>query len=320
LSASDENEKYWMIKMTSPIAVFAYNRPEHLRQTLKSLVSCYGFAVSPVTIFCDGPRTEDDFTAVALVRDIAEEFLGAYSDIRVASENRGLARSIVSGVSDLVKKHGSVIVVEDDLEVAPVFLEYMNESLARYRFDEKVFQISGHMFDVPEFAKKSSQVVLPVITTWGWGTWEKEWAAYDPRATGWQDLLHNHELRRRFNLDGTFDYTTMLEWQVAGKIDSWGIRWYWSVFKANGLAVFPPKSLIRNIGQDGSGTHGSGRLRRLFNKLGKTDGVEWPKEVVLTSGLAEVDPADFRAVKTAIWRQNGAWFGKALDISKRFIR
>jgi hypothetical protein len=39
------------------------------------------------------------------------------------------------------------------------------------------------------------------------------------------------------------------------KINTWAIFWYTSVFKRNGLCLHPTKTLVCNIGHDGSGEH-----------------------------------------------------------------
>ena len=43
--------------------------------------------------------------------------------------------------------------------------------------------------------------------------------------------------------------------QIAGKNNSWAIRWYASAFLANKLTLYPGQSLVSNIGGDGSGTN-----------------------------------------------------------------
>lgn len=303
--------------MSAPIAVFAYNRPDHLRRTLCALVACDGFADAPVTVFCDGPRAPDQAEAVAAARDVAREILGSGADLRLAASNRGLARSVIGGVTELVNLHGRVIVVEDDFDLAPIFLRYMNDTLDRYAADERVYQVSGHMFDVPAFRGRETAVILPFITTWGWGTWARAWSAFDPQATGWQKVMEDRALRRQFNLGGVYDYAEMLRRQMEGRRDSWGIRWYWSTFRAQGLAVFPPATLVRNTGQDGSGTHGAGKLRHFSN--GALD-LSWPDRVILSDAPAGVDAADLAAVRAAIWRQNGGWLGWVADKAKRCWR
>lgn len=302
--------------MKAPVAVFAYNRPEHLRRTLSALMACDGFGDAPVTVFCDGPRSPDQFGAVDAAREVARLALGSNADLRLAAQNRGLARSIISGVSELVEHYGRVVVVEDDFDLAPGFLCYMNDALDRFACDERVFQVSGHMFNVPEFAGRETAVFLPMTTTWGWGTWARAWAAFDPDATGWERLAVDRALRRQFNLGGIYDYSSMLERQMEGKRDSWGILWYWSVFRLQGLGVFPPETLVRNTGQDGSGTHGAGNLRS-FSDSRPIKGLQ--SRVRMPAGPTMVEETDFAAVRTAIWRQNGGWLGSLADKAKRLL-
>ena len=76
-----------------------------------------------------------------------------------------------------------------------------------------------------------------------------------PLAKGYERLLKDAGLRRRFDLDGNYGYFRMLQAQQSGKIDSWAIRWYLSVFLRDGLALYPRKSLVRNIGFDGTGVN-----------------------------------------------------------------
>ncbi|MEM8749323.1 MAG: hypothetical protein AAGF28_03430, partial [Pseudomonadota bacterium] len=228
--------------MNAPVAVFAFNRPDHLRRTLQTLMDCTGADRSPITVFCDGPRSDAEKDAVAATRQTARDLLGNATDIREAATNQGLARSIIGGVSELVERDGRAIVIEDDLDLAPCFIEYMNAALNRYADTESVFQISGHMFDVPAFSDRTEAIFLPFTTTWGWATWDRAWTHFDPEARGWERLNSDRALRSRFNLNGTYDYTALMKMQMAGKSNSWGIRWYWSVFEQNGLVLFPPKS------------------------------------------------------------------------------
>ena len=62
-------------------------------------------------------------------------------------------------------------------------------------------------------------------------------------------------VRGSFDLDGAYPYSQMLERQVAGEIDSWGIRWWWTMFQLRGLGLFPLRTLVRNIGFDTAATH-----------------------------------------------------------------
>jgi len=250
----------------SPIALFVYKRHEHTRKALESLIANAEFFESTLYIFCDGPRQKNDESFVRKTREIIKSYCLPNVIMVERKKNLGLANSIISGVTDLCEKFGKVIVVEDDLVVSEHFLDYMNKALDRYENDEQVMQISGYMFPV-RLAADTNAIFLPFTTSWGWGTWERAWNQFDPKANGWQELIKNKKLRFQFNLFGEFDYFTMLKRQMAGMSDSWAIRWYWSVFKANGLVLSPPQSYIKNIGFDGSGTHGFRSAKKKISSM-----------------------------------------------------
>jgi hypothetical protein len=299
---------------TAPIAVFMFNRADHLQRTLESLRRCEGFEDSPVYVFGDGPKGPHQEAAVAAARAVAQTMLGGRAQMRFAERNKGLARSIIDGVGALTAEHGRAIVVEDDLDLAPGFLGYVNAALDRYAEAENVYQVSGHAFDAPELAGRRMAALLPFTTTWGWATWDRAWASFDEAANGSDLLRTDVALRRRFDLDGVYSYSAMMERQKQGRVDSWGIRWYWIVFRAGGLAVYPPQSLVRNTGMDGSGSHGRGVMRR----FGSTD-AEWPA-AELDFPAPVLDQQAYAAVRRAIWRQNGGLLGRTVDILKRRLK
>ena len=239
----------------APIALFIYKRAEHTRRTIVSLQGCEGFQSSPIYVFADGPKTEAEVPAVRATRAAARTLLGSRAVFVEQERNRGLANSIIAGTTELCDRHGTVIVVEDDLVLAPSFLRFLNEGLERYRDEPRVMQVSGHMFDVPSLASQRGALLLPLTTSWGWATWERAWSMFDPSATGWREHLADDAEVKRFNLGDRYDYFGMLKRQMNGKIDSWAIRWYYSVFARGGLALFPPRTLVLNIGFDGTGTH-----------------------------------------------------------------
>ncbi|MGZ2853534.1 hypothetical protein, partial [Pseudomonas aeruginosa] len=61
-------------------------------------------------IFCDGPRDANDDRAVAEVRAIVDAFDHPQKTLVISTENQGLARSIIAGVSRLCEHYGRVIV------------------------------------------------------------------------------------------------------------------------------------------------------------------------------------------------------------------
>ena len=240
----------------APIAFFAYKRPEHTRKSLESLAKNHGAESSELFIFCDGVKKLEDKEAHQQVREVvkSQRWCGQVHIIE-REHNMGLANSVIKGVTDLCGKYGKVIVLEDDLVLSPFFLEYMNKALDIYEADCQVIQISGHMFPVKFPPSQNDCIFLPFTTSWGWATWQRAWQHFDPKMKGYEQIKSNKQQKYKFDLNGAFVYFNMLESQIAGNTDSWAIRWYLSTFMLNGLTLFPKKSLVANIGFDGSGTH-----------------------------------------------------------------
>ena len=244
----------------APVALFAYKRPAHLGRAVDSLSRNPLAAETALVVFCDGPRDEAAARGVEEVRALARTITGFASvEIVERDRNMGLAASITDGVGRLVREHGRTIVLEDDLVVAPRFLEFMNAALERYRDEESVMQVSGYMYPCALQADGGSGF-LPSISCWGWATWERAWRHYDPSLSSWDALRADPVRLRAFNMDGAYDYATMLKRQRAGDIDSWGVIWYLSVFAKHGLVLYPAASLASNTGFDGSGTHAAGSV------------------------------------------------------------
>ena len=298
----------------APVAVFAYRRPDHLRATLESLVQCEHFEQSPLHVFCDGPRDAAEAEMVEATRDVARDLLGDRAEYHFADRNSGLSASIIGGVNSILERYGKVIVVEDDLVLHEAFLGFMNEALQRYEIEDSVYQVSGYLFDLERSPLDRSAFFLPLTVSWGWATWRRAWNRFDPVASGWQSLASDPDLRRRFNLGGAYDYATMLERQMQGRRDSWAIRWYWSVFRRDGLVLFPPVSFVSNIGFDGSGTHGRGRLSRFSVEQSTAAApiVDFPETVRL-------DPTRFADVCEAVGRQSGGRISRLISAMRRLL-
>ena len=238
----------------APIALFTFKRPEHTRRTLESLALNPEFAESPLFIYCDGARSEAESAQVEETRRLVRSWQHPNKTIIERDRNWGLANSIIAGVTDLCESHGRVIVVEDDLFVSPVFINYLNTALEHYANEPSVMQVSAYMFPVSILASYDT-VMLPFTASLGWATWSRAWKHFDPNMTGYEKLKIDRVLRRKFDMDGAYPYFRMLKRQSEGKVDSWAIRWYLSVFLQNGLVVFPRHTLVRHDGYDDTATH-----------------------------------------------------------------
>ena len=143
--------------------------------------------------------------------------------------------------------------LEDDIVTSPYFLRYMNDALRVYEDDEDVISIHGYVYPVK--GPLPETFFLRGADCWGWATWKRGWDIFEPDGGKLMRDLRRKELRRRFDFNGAYPYTRMLEEQIAEKNSSWAIRWYASALSQGKLTLYPGRSLVQNIGTDGSGTH-----------------------------------------------------------------
>lgn len=239
----------------APIALFVYNRPVHTRRTLEALAANPEAAGSDLYIFADAAKNAAAAPGVAEVRACIREVRGfARVTVIERESNAGLAESIIQGVSRLCAEHGRAIVLEDDLLTSPHFLRYMNDGLAVWAADPRVLSICGYMYPV-ELAADAPSFFLGAPHSWGWATWADRWAWFERDGASLLARIEAQGRRRAFDANGPHSYIKMLKDQIAGRNNSWFIRWQASGFLRQKLSLYPAQSLVRNIGIDGSGVH-----------------------------------------------------------------
>jgi glycosyltransferase involved in cell wall biosynthesis len=264
--------------LVSPIALFAYNRPEKLSIAIESLANNELSEVSDLYVFVDGPKsTKDNF----LIQDVIGIIQGVHGfksiNLHTSEINLGLANSIRKGIDFVLSLAPTVVVIEDDLIMAPSFLQYVNEGLSRFKDDGRIASIQGYQYPIVPPLQKA--VALRGADCWGWATWKNRWQSsmFDAKKLYEQIKLQN--LQYEFDLYGAMPYTQMLKDQIDGKIDSWAICWHASMFIQGCVSLYPAESLIVNNGHDGKGTHGD-KSRMFDTKLGFwSTKTPWPNPV-----------------------------------------
>jgi len=244
--------------MLAPVVLFVYNRCDHLEKTLEALSKNTLAKESDLYIFSDGAKNEKVKHAVENVRQYinSDEWKGKFKSITIieSKENKGLANSIISGVSKVMEIHEKAIVIEDDAVTAPDFLEFMNNSLDFYEHSNKIWAISGYTV-LKTFPKDYLHEVFMLgrFSSYAWATWKKNWEKVDWSVSDYKSFCTNFKQRRKFNRYGQ-DLSLMLDSQVAGKTNSWAIRFDYAMFKNKMYSVYPCKTRVKNIGYD-VGTH-----------------------------------------------------------------
>jgi len=299
-----------MKQQLAPILLFVYNRPAHVERCLASLRTNNEAQDSDLYVFSDAARSDADGDAVDAVRHIVRHIEGfRHVHVEERAENWGLARSIIDGVTRLVNEYGRVIVVEDDLVVAPYFLRFMNDALEVYKDEERVGHIQGC-----DFTKDPSlppTFLIKFTGSWGWATWQRAWQLFEPDGTKLLRQLEQRRLTRQFDFNGSYGFTRMLRRQIAGKNNSWAIRWNATLFLRDMLSLNVGRSLVQNEGFDGSGTNCGGG--------GLYDSELWMEPLPVALLPIEENTAARQAFERYYRRTNSFW-AKVVRRIKRTVK
>jgi hypothetical protein len=238
----------------APIVLFVYNRLSHTQRTIESLQRNELSKDTDLYIYSDAAKNKNNIEFVECVREYIKNIKIFKSVVIVEQEiNIGLANSIISGVTNVINKHGKVIVMEDDLVVSEHFLKFMNNSLNYYEDKKDVWHISG--WNYPISLETSKDVYFyRVMDCWGWATWNNRWKYFEKDTKTLINSMSSEDIYR-FNLDGCTDLWRQVELNKSGRIDTWAIFWYATIFNHNGLCLNPVRSYVMNIGNDGTGIH-----------------------------------------------------------------
>lgn len=260
--------------MPAPVAIFCYNRPECLQQCIANLAKNPLAASTRLFIFSDAAKTAADVEPVDSIRKYIRSVSG-FAEIKIieATTNKGLATSIIQGVSLVLELFEEVIVLEDDLLTTENFLDFMNACLDFYRFQPQIYSISGYTIPIKNEGNSEYDTYFTQrASSWGWSTWRNRWRNIDWQVNDYGSFASDNEARKRFNLMGS-DLSGMLDRQMTGKINSWAIRWCYHQFRMNTFTVFPLKSKVENIGFSGQASNTrqiqSGRFKTLTDSTGK---------------------------------------------------
>jgi hypothetical protein len=277
----------------APVVLFTFNRPKHTAQTLNALAKNELVEDTELYIFSDGPRNNEDFIKIKEVRTLlhAIKSENIFKEVAIfeSNENKGLANSVISGVSQVFSKHNAVIVLEDDLVTSNDFLKFMNTCLHKYENNDEIGCFTGYNpvkkmpndynYDV-YFSTRTNSL--------GWATWKSIWQNVDWKAKKYNNFKGNFKQRTIFNSTG-YDRAKRLDMQMQKDAKSWSILFGFDSFINNKYTVYPKDSKLIHIGWDGSGTHSGGAIEK-FNDACKESKYPliFPNEIILEKRLIEL--------------------------------
>lgn len=241
----------------APVLLFTYNRLSHTQRCVEALLKNHLSSESELFIYSDAAKDIAQQESVKEVRNFIHTIQGFKAiTIIERDKNWGLAKNIIDGVTTQVNRYGKVIVLEDDLVVAPFFLQFMNEALETYKDEPKIGHIQA--CDFTQDPSLPDTFLIKFTGSWGWATWDRAWKHFNPNGKELLQEMQKRQLTHAFDMNGKYGFTRMLRRQIEGKNNSWAIRWNASLFLKDILSLNVGRSLVQNEGFDGSGTNCGG--------------------------------------------------------------
>lgn len=166
--------------MNIAICIIAYNRIDSLKRVLKSLEQSYYDEPVSLIISIDKSDTTE-------VEEFGKQYKWDFGKKRIIthSENLGLRKHVLK-CGDLLNEFDALIVLEDDISVAPSFYYYAKQCVEKYFDDNNIAGISLYNFplnyqnQLPFYPLHSDSDVYLMQCAQSWGqVWmKKQWFAF----------------------------------------------------------------------------------------------------------------------------------------------
>lgn len=233
--------------------LFTYNRSWHTQQVLDGLREN---TVLPekLFIFQDGLKCEEHQEEWNKVNQIINGIRWCDCEVIISEKNNGLADSIISGINKVFAEYDAVIVLEDDCVPNINFIKFMHQCLEKYQNVPSVHSVSGYAWPIELPENEMDIYFCGRVSSWGWGTWKDRWSTYQRDYAILKNIKRNGEMSRELAVWGN-DLENMLLANLRGEVDSWAVFWALNAIQNQKVCINPYRSLIQNIGCDGTGVH-----------------------------------------------------------------
>jgi glycosyltransferase involved in cell wall biosynthesis len=278
------------MKEILPVVVFAFNRPHKLKRILEALRPQ---PIDRMVIFVDGPRHASDLPQVEASRSLARGVDWAPTELHLWEDNRGL-NGFIDNISLVMEAYRWAIFVEDDCLPMLGYCQFMRQALERYNDCPEVFSIGGYQ----PLAKRAlkdypySLISSARFHCWGWASWRDRWQKLVSDVRTYAELFDG--LQHVPEIAGP-DLPFVARAMATGATpESWDTKVAIACLNQRLVHLEATRGLVRNIGLDYSGMHGSrvGVVRDLLfqnrNLVREMpDDLPWPERVELNCEYAD---------------------------------
>lgn len=238
--------------MNAPVIMFGFNRPELQSMVMERFVDCVGARDRDIFVYLDGPRNAED-------RAKSDEIFQMLSGYQVSclprmkifrrEYNFGCRENICQGITEILKRYGRAIMIEDDILVSRTFLEFMDNALEFYKDDQRIWSINGFqkfLLRIPSDYPYDVYYAY-IMSAWGWATWNDRWCQVDFDMKDWPDFRSRPENIDLLNKAGLM-LVPMLDRQYEGKLKTWDVQCMFHMMKNGLYSIEPRYQVSKNIG------------------------------------------------------------------------
>lgn len=238
-----------------PLLMIAFNRPGKTGRVLEAVRA---HAPRRLWVAVDGPRADrpDDAERCAATRRV---FDGVDWPCEVRTlfreRNLGCRDGVGTAIDWFLSDVEAGLILEDDCVPTPDFFPFCAELLERYRDIPEVMMVGGHNSLGSWNRAGASYLFSRTAPIWGWATWRRAWALYDPALTRWADPQARAVVRSRMPRTEFRITRQRFDSVYTRRRDTWDYGWAFALLVAGGYSVIPARNLIANIGFDPEATH-----------------------------------------------------------------
>jgi len=256
-----------MITTYAPVVIPTLNRYEHFKRCIESLEKCTGADKTEVYVGLDYPPSEKYVEGWKKIDEYLKEkeHNNRFTKLIVKRRDHNLGicnpkSNDQTLINELPEDSCSYIFTEDDNEFSPCFLEYMNQNLEKYKDDTTIYRICGYLSfrdSLPE-VNDYTQFKVDRYIAWGIGCWvEKEKKHRECYSEiGLKKLADSKVVRQYFEGDKLEDILVSLVRMSKSESRLGDVIVASYMEYAGCRCILPTKSMVRNHGWDGSGSHG----------------------------------------------------------------
>lgn len=238
----------------APVAISVYDRPHHFKACIESLRKNVGAEKTVLYISSDGPGCDNSKILVQQVREYIKTIHG-FKKIILFAPNENTRKTVWFETRQKVSDENErFIITEDDNIFSPFFLDFINNGLEIFADEPRVAAICGYNYPGFPFQKPEA-VSLRCHAGWGYGTWRgKDLLSRVNQQSVATEVFGNKNLFAAINA-GLPHMAPMMRLVLDGKLIAGDVTLCSLLYKENKVCIFPSMSLVRNMGNDGSGEH-----------------------------------------------------------------